>query len=112
MQAQVSKPPSHVGAEVGIEGCLDGWSIVLSHRSTGMNVMLGDLVSRRATVGSVMQVSAGQQQGWRHYHRGLSGHPDMAQDVPSVCGVSGEKQACERRCQRTSSLRSCAARLS
>lgn len=42
MQAQVSKPPSHVGAEVGIEGVLEGLSIVLSHRSRGMNEMVSD----------------------------------------------------------------------
>ena len=46
MQAQVSKPPSHVGAEVGIEGFFDGLSIVLGHRSRGMYVMMvGELVS-------------------------------------------------------------------
>jgi len=37
MQTQMSKPSSHVGAEVSIEGFLNGLSIVLCHGSRGMD---------------------------------------------------------------------------
>jgi hypothetical protein len=54
MQTQVTKSPSHVGAEVSIEGFLEGLSIFLGHRSRGMNKVLAyDLVSCRGTVGSL-----------------------------------------------------------